>query len=502
MSRHDVVVVGGGIGGLTCGALLARAGRSVVVVEAEERAGGFARNLIEDGYDFDLGLHVIMSLGADGPFGEGMAHAVLSHLGVAEQVEHVALDPFYSVQLGDGEQVVLPGTLDGYVAALSELSRSDARGVEKLFGLYEQAYREFIGVPISLRVRDLLRMPAKTPLVFAKRNATLAQVLDAHVRNQKVKHVHTALWPYIGLPASRMAFLPFGAMMASYLGEGAYYCRGGFQALADALARGLVDHGGELLLGTTVSKIDTSGRRVTGVELDSGQRIEATQVVSNVDARKTFDGLIDAENVPNRYRRKLRRQRPSMSVCALHLGTDLDVASALTAQITFVAPRSSEESYARSVQGGVGGVSITVPTLTDPSRAPEGKHTVVVMAAVPVECGERPEWDDRAVAEEMLAMADEALPGLSSHITFVAGGNGSRELRPRYLGPIYGWAFEPKQVAAHRLPHETPFSGLWLCGHWTQPGAGVWGVVASGVQTARLMLDRHVHAGLMPLALA
>jgi phytoene desaturase len=497
--RYDVVVIGGGIGGLTGAALLAQAGRSVLVVEADERPGGFAQNLTEAGYDFDLALHVIMSLGREGPFGEGLFHAVLRQLGVATEVEHVALDPFYAVQLED-EHVVLPGARDAHLAALAELGADHADQVVKLFAIYDQAYRELLKLPISLGLFDLLRMPLKTPLLFTKRNAVLADVLKAHIRDPKVRHLHTALWPYIGLPSSRMAFLPFGAMMASYVGEGAYYCRGGFQNLADAIVRGLVRQGGELRLGVKVSKITLRDGRVTGVELETGQQIEAATVIAAGDVRDTFLKLIAAEEVPKRYLRKLRRQTPSMSACLLHLGTDLDVASMLKAQITMVAPYSSEESYARSVGGSIGAVSITVPTLTDPNRAPAGEHTVVVSAAVPVECGERPDWDDRKVSDEMLAMAERALPGLSSHITFTPGNGRSGEPKLRFLGPIYGWAVEPKQSAAYRLPHETPFHGLWLCGHWTQPAGGIWSVVVSGIQTARLVLERNVHGGLLPLA--
>ena len=498
--RYDVVVIGGGIGGLTCAALLARAGRAVLLVEDHERPGGFARNLTEAGYDFDLGLHVVMSLGREGPFGQGLLHAVLEHLGVEGQLEPVALDPFYAVQLDD-ERVVLPGAREAHLDAFAKLSPSDAPGIAELFSIYDQSYREILAVPISLGLRDLLGMPIKTPLLFAKRKATLARLLDAHIRDPRVRRVHTALWPYIGLPPSRMGFIPFGAMMASYVGEGAYYCGAGFQALADALANGVTRHGGEVILGTKVAKIGVRDRSVTGVMLESGQQVEASFVISSGDARETFKQLIDAEAVPKRYRRRLERQTPSMSACLLHLGTDLDVASMLAAQITMVTPYSSEQSYARSVQGSVGAVSVTVPTLTDPARAPEGEHTVVVSAAVPIECGERPAWDARKVTGEMLAMAEKALPGLSSRITFVPGGGPAKEPRLRYLGPIYGWALPPNQAAAYRLPHETPIHGLWLCGHWTQPAGGIWGVVASAIQTARLLLDCNKHAGLLPLAL-
>ena len=308
-SRYDVVVIGGGIGGLSCGALLARAGQSVLVVEADDRPGGFAQNLTEGGYDFDLALHVIMSLESEGPFGEGMVHAVLQHLGVDAELEQVALDPFYAVQLED-ERVVLPGGRDRHVAGLAEIGTDDAGSIAALFDIYDQAYREILALPVSLGLCELLRMPMKTPLLFAKRNATLAQLLDVHVRDPKVRHVHTALWPYIGLPASRMAFVPFGAMMASYVGEGAFYCRDGFQKLGDALAIGLTRHGGELLLGTKVSRMSIGKRRVTGVELESGQRVEASHVVSAGDVRDTFHDLVDRDEVPKRYLRKLARQTP------------------------------------------------------------------------------------------------------------------------------------------------------------------------------------------------
>ena len=165
-----------------------------------------------------------------------------------------------------------------------------------------------------------------------------------------------------------------------------------------------------------------------------------------------------------------------MSACLLHLGTDLDVASLLEAQITIVAPYSSEESYERSVRGSIGSVSVTAPTLTDPDRAPVGQHTVVVSAAVPIECGERPDWDDRKVADEMLAMAERALPGLSSRITFAAGqiarticglatsarsmvGRSSRNRRP----PI-----------AYRMRHRLPGCGSAGIGHSLQAASGAW----------------------------
>jgi phytoene dehydrogenase-like protein len=104
-------------------------------------------------------------------------------------------------------------------------------------------------------------------------------------------------------------------------------------------------------------------------------------------------------------------------------------------------------------------------------------------------------------AESMLDRAEKVLPELRKHITFVA--SPTTEEKEKYplhrLGPIYGWANSVKQAGPRRLPYKTPISGLYLTGHWTQPGSGIWPVVLSGINAARYVLGRNMSDSIWPL---
>jgi phytoene dehydrogenase-like protein len=90
-------------------------------------------------------------------------------------------------------------------------------------------------------------------------------------------------------------------------------------------------------------------------------------------------------------------------------------------------------------------------------------------------------------ADRLLEELEAVFPSVRGHVTFAEGA--SPRTMERYTlnltGAIYGWEVSPKQVGRRRLPHVTPIRGLYLSGHWTQPGGGVYAVVASGLETAR-----------------
>jgi prolycopene isomerase len=244
-----------------------------------------------------------------------------------------------------------------------------------------------------------------------------------------------------------------------------------------------------MVLGTPVSKIRAAGSRVRGVSLENGQEIEAPIVISNIDARETFHDLLEPGQVPARYLRKLSRLEPSLSVLGLHLATDLDVHSLGVPKVSVITPWDLESVYTDALGGKVSGLGMHIPTVSDPSLAPPGEHLVVLQAFIPSDAADLTPAASARFAEELLDLAESVLPGLRGHVTFVevSSEEGQQQYPLHRIGPIYGWAASPQQAGPFRLANRTPVEGLFLAGHWTQPGHGIWTVVLSGMNVARLV---------------
>jgi phytoene dehydrogenase-like protein len=280
-------------------------------------------------------------------------------------------------------------------------------------------------------------------------------------------------------------------MLLSYAAEGAFYCKGSFQRLARALSGSVERAGGEVLLRSPVRRVTVERGRVAGVVLENGQRIAAPVVISNADLRQTVEELCGEQRFPARWRRALARLEPSLSAFVTYAATDLDLRRLGATHETFVYETwNHDDAYATSLAGRPAWWSVTVPTLADPSLAPPGEHLLVLTALLPYSASNAWRTDKDAYVARMLAAAESRFPGLNSHVRFAEGGT-PRTLE-RYTrnsdGALYGWSLGPDQVGPGRPANDTPLPGLFLAGHWAQPGGGVYGVVTSGVNAARAAL--------------
>ena len=501
---YDVVVIGGGMGGLTSGALLAHAGKKVLVVDENDSPGGYARAVRSGPYTFDSAVHLITGCEAGGPFGPGVIDVLLRHLGVRDRCEFLRVDaPFYETRFPDF-RLSVPHGREPFLDAHLRYFPDQAEGLRNLLDISSQIYRESREFPIAPNTFDLLRTPWRFPTLFRYRKATVKQILDRELTNERLKAVYYTLWPWIGLPPSQASFLTWAAMMAGYVERGAYYCRGSYQALADVVAAGLTAAGGEFVPETRAARILTADRRVQGVELDSGQRIKAPIVISNADARATFEELLEPGQLPSRFLNKLRQLTPSISVLSLYLATDLDVSAHGAHHETAIhTDWDLERVYADALNGQVSAIALVIPSLTDPSLAPPDEDVVILQAVAPRATIGDSDPSNARIAEKMLELAEETLPGLREHLTFVEGANPGEidRFSLARLGPIYGWAMSPAQSAANRPPHKTPVAGLYLAGHWTQPSHGIIGAMESGVRVTRLILGIEPRSSLLPLRL-
>jgi len=473
---YDVVVIGAGIGGLTCGAYLAKKGKKVKVVEQHSVPGGYCTAFSRKGFKFDAA--VVRVTGCE----EGGAlYRVLRTL--ETEMDFFKIDPLYHVPL-PGESLVMTRDVDQFIQGLRQRFPKEKEGITALFQTMKTIYE------------DTRKLPALSPLLAKYKDKGFQDLMDDYVRDPVLKtliDIKNSLW----LSSKRASAIDQASRVIGDPIQGFFYPKGGTQKLSNVFAEALKRYGGELELRTLVSSIILGDGKAIGVETKDGRRIGAQQVVSNIAARATFFNLIGEEKLSPDYVATLNRNEISLSAFCVYLGIDYDPREAgITAYQSVICETldindvNKEWEFLLNGEFTIPHLLLMVPTLVDPSLAPPGKHIVILMAIAPYNwIGRSWREDKERMSKELIRKAEKLIPNLSQHI--VVQDAATPLTLERYtlnsLGAVMGWSCSPAMFY-NRLDSKTPIENLYLAGHWTRPGAGVPGVALSGLRTARLIL--------------
>ena len=476
---YDAIVIGAGLGGLSAGACLARGGKRVLLVERQAGVGGNAHAFTRGPYTFDPAIHVTAH-GYNIEFFDFYFDA----LGVRDKIELIPAQTLMSVDIC-GDSFRFPIGTQPLVDALEDYFPGSGAG--EFIRVAAAATTESQQPPPRVALRDLEEAMKALPTLFKYRTATVQDVLDEYVSDERAAAVCAGQWPYMGLPPSRLSFMAYaGALMAS-CDPGPQYVRGSFQRLADTIAGAITDSGGEILTETEVTRILVEDGKVVGVELGGEQVERASIVISNADARLTFERLVGEEHLTERYLTRLRRMTPSISAFLLYSAARIDPAQHGIDHETMVYRHwDHDETWSDVLAGRPGGTWLSIPTMHDPALAPAGEHIVIYTSLMPYDIGEP--WEDASerITEEMLGQVEALMPGYRESITHLGTATPTtfESATLAHEGAIYGWENVPTQTVPKRLDFHTPIDGLWLAGHWTHPGTGSVRCLLSGAQTA------------------
>lgn len=497
-NEYDAIVIGAGIGGLVCAALLAKSGLKVLILEQHHLPGGCCTSFKRKEFTFDTAVHFVEGAGENGQFFE-----ILKELGVEREVEFYKLDPLYKVIYPD-ESVSVPADLGEYIGLLSEKFPDERENIPRFFDRVKGIMIEVERLPTILRPWDFLLFPVRFPLISKYYKKTFSQLLVEFFKDEKLKSIISAGWPFVGLPPSRIAALEMCGYLQGAHVQGFYYPKGGSQSLAKALARAVEKLGGTLRLKTRATKILVEDNRVAGVETSDGQRMGTKHIVSNVDARQTFLDLIGPEKWSTKFLSRLDKMEPSISFFQVWLGIDKDPRTeginnleTLCYPLTYDIDSMYDSYFKEQIGEGCG---ICIPSLVDPGVAPEGKYALSII--LPVSYDFKRSWQTEEgkrgkeyrklkneVAEKLIKNAERVMPGLPEHIVLKEAATPLTVERftSNYKGAAYGWSRLPSQSGKNRLQPKTPIKGLYLTGHWTTYGGGTMTVALSGRNTAKLI---------------
>ncbi len=501
--EYDVVVVGAGLGGLVSAALLARAGRRVLVLDGHYVAGGNATIFRRKRFEFDVGIHY---LGDCGP--NGTIPRILRECGVGG-VRFLPMDPDLEVITFPDFDFAIPRDKATFRKRLLERYPGEKRGIDRYFRFLDQVDRMQAAQKQS-KLRQLLAA-LRCPLVIRYMSKTFGEFLDSCTNDVQLRAILTAQNGTYAIAPGRVSAMLHAGLQNHYFVDGGWYPEGGGQVIADRLAEAIEGNGGEIRLTSKVSRIHVESGRVAAVTFSNkhlGEKtVRAPVVVSNADLKRTVLELVGKDHFPAEYVDRIAGFEMALPLFVVFLGLDMP-ASQLpygNSNRWVFDDYDFDGEYSRVTDGAMPEkpfVYMATASLKDPGNrrlAPEGHTNLQLMTLAPAaaaawnvseedarsgkyEANEGYQHAKNLLMERVIRQAEKAVPGLSQHIVFKEAS--TPLTHTRYTGSSggtsYGIAATPGQFLDKRPSARTPIEGLFLAGASTRSGHGIVGAMQSG----------------------
>ena len=520
--RYDVIVIGGGHNGLVNAAYLARAGRKVLVLERRHVLGGAAvTEEVFPGFKFSVCSYVVSLLRPE----------IIRELDLPRHgLEILPLDGTFT-PMPDGDYL---WRVNDHARTRREIARHSKLDAEA-YDEYGKAMVEMgrfvkpiLGMtppdPTSLNIKGLLDL-----LFLGRRFKNLSRedkynqvqlmtmsavdFLDRWFETDVLKATMSAsgiIGTFLGVRSPGTAYV----LLHHYMGEidGAFrswgLARGGTGAISNSIAEAAREAGAEIRTRSPIAKVVLKNGRATGVVLENGDEIEAKVVSSSVDPRLTFMKMVGEEHLPDDFVEDIKRYKFRGSSGKVNLALDglpdfkalpgagahLRGAISVSPSVEYMERAYDDAKYGRFSRRPY--IDMVIPSLTDPSVAPPGKHVCSCFVQYAPYHLKEGTWDERreefgdtvvdTIAEHApnireIILHRQVLTPLDLEREFgLSEGNifqGELTLEQLFfLRPAPGWA-----------QYRTPIRNLYMCGSATHPGGGIMG--ASGRNAALKILD-------------
>lgn len=457
--EYDVIIIGAGIGGLTCGCYLAKAGLKVLIIEQHYKVGGYCTSFKRNGFTFDATPHCIGGLRENGPL-----RKIFDDLKLDSKVEIIRFNPS-DVVIFPQHKIHIWNDIDAMTYELQENFKHEAKNIEKFLKFIRDS--EFANLYIQLK------------------DKTFKELLKMYFKDYQLKSILGIFLVGIGLPPSKASALASVILYREFILDGGYYPKGGMQAFSDAFVERFKEFGGEIVLKRKVERIVVENQTVKGVIIDKDDFIHSKMVVSNGDATSTFLQLIGKEHLSIEFIKKINYLEISPSAFIVYLGLNKNYSNILENRCSWWC--FLDDSYNIEISLDLNKkdkpyvedfVFCAFPCSHESFQVSPDKEAIILF--IPAKMSHNHFWQRNKyyLAEELIKKAENFIPELSNSIVVkeMATPSTLYKYTLNRNGASYGWASTPSQIDKNTMPPATLIKGLYLAGHWATQGLGQGGV--------------------------
>ena len=485
--HSDVLIIGGGLGGLSAGSYLSLKGISVTLVEEQTQVGGYAIAFKRDEFVFDVALHAIPGCGPTQPF-----HDILSQLSIADDLTFIRLKEAFNVNLGN-YNFLIPNNFSEFFRKLINKFPEEQQGLKRLkkyLNKYGRLYYDVVeGRSDAFKI--LTQFIPRIPDFLTNSQISTNDFLNKFIKNERLKALLYQAAIFFGEPMSEFPSINFIIMFYLLFTSGMYTIHGGGQALTDALKRKMLEQGAQIITGHRIESIQTDKMLAKSIHLDDGRRITCKAILSNVNTPCLVKNLIKSDSLPEAYIQTINGLKPSLSILQLHLGLDCNVEDiGIQHYLNVFFPSDDIDSaiYQQNKSIMIEGFSIIAPGINYEDKTTNNRRILSIVGGVSGQ-----DWiglDTKSyknlkkkVTDQILNKLEIKFPDLRSHIKTIdlATPHTSHRYTQNPAGAILGFKAECGKHRALLKVNRFPVKNIFLANAWTNRLGGFMQTVKSGI---------------------
>ncbi len=495
--EKTINIIGSGLGGLFCGALLSKHGFKVKVFEARQHVGGYASKWKRKDYIFEASLHEMNGFNPD-----DKKLRTFRYLDLFKRVKFLKIPSLYTSLFKDGTSFTVPHNYDEFLAKLIEMFPEEKKEItiamENIKKTQEQSLA-FLGEKDQLEA--MINTPTRYPFVMKNLFSTVHSVIFKKIKNSRAKMIIAQIYNYFSNSLKKLNFIYFSAIY-SYL-NGSYWVSGSSSNFSEELAKIIRENGGEVHTSSRIVKVlFNNKKKAIGVKTERGDEFYSNLTICNSPLKYTIKNIIGEKNIPLIPRLKAAGVKSSTSIFSMYIGLNIDVTKLGINDYCYVIndiddlneleKKENQNDFSKQAL-------ILVSYRLDESLCDKNKTVINISTVSDIKYWEKYETKEEyrkekeRIANLILDRVEAKFKGFKEHIEILEVGTPMtmKKYSNNTDGAVYGACQKLSQSNIFRFNNEIKSRNLYFSSAWVNPGGGVSGVVIGAIITAELILKRY-----------